>query len=54
METLRQLLRLGILLGVSMLSGPGFARSAWDDIRADLFGARPIEAGQGVVSVKAP
>jgi hypothetical protein len=58
METRRQLLRLvlrlGIFLGLTMLSGSGFARSAWDDIRADLFGARPIEAGQGVISLKAP
>ena len=41
-------------MGLTTLSGPGFASSAWDDIRADLFGARPIEAGQGVVSLKAP
>jgi hypothetical protein len=53
METRRGLLRLGIFLGLIMLSGE-FARSAWDDIRANLFGARPIEAGQGVISLRAP
>jgi sulfur-oxidizing protein SoxY len=54
MGTHRRLLRLGILTGLTMLSGPGLCRSAWDDIRADLFGTRLIEAGQGVVSLKAP
>jgi sulfur-oxidizing protein SoxY len=52
--THREFLRLGIVIGLIMFSGPGFGRSAWDDIRGDLFGARPIEAGQGVATLKAP
>jgi sulfur-oxidizing protein SoxY len=54
MRTHREFLRLVIVIALTMLSGPGFAHGAWDDIRVDLFGARPIEERQGVVNLKAP
>ena len=51
----RGVLSLGIVRGLTVLSAqPGLAHSAWDDIRADMFGGRPIEDGQGIINLKAP
>jgi sulfur-oxidizing protein SoxY len=54
MRLSRTALSVGIALGCILVSSPAFAGTAWDDIRASVFGNKAIVDGRELIKLSAP